>query len=56
MSLAILIQLYNSLILPHLQYCIEIWAHALNNSKIVTVQKRAMRIINSLPYRAQPHC
>ena len=48
----ILRQLYDTLILPHLQYGIEIWGHAHGSSKILALQKRAIRIINSLMYRA----
>ena len=43
-----LILLYNSLFLPHLNYCSEVWANTYKTSlnKIVVLQKRVIRIIH----------
>ena len=45
-----LITLYNSLFLPHVSYCCEIWASTFksNLQKIVTLQKRCIRIIHKV--------
>ena len=46
--------LYNSLIVPHLTYCIEAWGSA-NKTYIEPVfklQKRAIRVVNGSEYRA----
>ena len=42
-----LITLYNSLFVPHLSYCCEVWANTFKTSlqKIVVLQKRCVRII-----------
>ena len=42
--------LYNTLILPHLNYCLIIWG--INASRILLLQKKAMRIISNSWYRA----
>ena len=42
--------LYNTLILPHLNYCLIIWG--INTSRILLLQKKAMRIISNSWYRA----
>ena len=44
--------LYNSLILPHLNYCAAIWGsnYATRTFKIFKLQKRAVRIIDKKPY------
>ena len=48
-----LLTLYNSIVLPYLSYCCEIWGNTyksrLNN--IVILQKRAMRIVHGVHYR-----
>ena len=46
----ILLMLYNSLILPHLQYAILCWGF--KSSRLFKLQKRAMRIITSSKYNA----
>ena len=45
-----LVQVYNSLLLPYLNYCVEVWGntHSTKLNKIVTLQKRAIRIIAGL--------
>ena len=45
--------LYNSLILPHLQFGIEIWysCSERNHNRIFALQKRSIRAIKSLQYR-----
>ena len=43
--------LYNSLILPHLQYCILSWGF--KSDRIFKLQKRAVRIITCSKYNAQ---
>lgn len=44
--------LYNTLILPYLSYCVEIWGntHKTNLQPLCTLQKRAIRIINNIGY------
>ena len=42
--------LYNSLILPHLQYCIMIWGY--KSSRISKLQKRAIRTVCNSKYNA----
>ena len=42
--------LYNTLILPHLNYCLIVWG--LDSSRIQLLQKRAMRSITNSWYRA----
>ena len=39
--------LYNSLFLPHIMYCLEIWGNNVNNNLqcISTLQKKAVRIV-----------
>ena len=46
----ILKTIYNSLILPHLLYCILAWGHSC--SRIVLLQKKAIRIINKGKYNS----
>ena len=46
----VLLQLYNSLFLPHVNYGILIWGH--NNERIVKLQKRAVRFITQSKYLA----
>ena len=50
-----LLTLYNSLIYPHLIYCIEVWGTAadIHINSLFKLQKKAIRIIKSAPYRAQ---
>ena len=45
--------LYCSLILPYLNYCIEVWGNTYktNIQSLCTLQKRAIRIINNVGYR-----
>ena len=47
-----LLLLYNALILPHLNYCAMIWGrnYPTNIKRIITLQKRAVRIIDKKPY------
>ena len=53
-----LLQIYNAIILPHINYCCLIWGsgYALHTKKILTLQKRAMRIIEGIfpPQSASP--
>ena len=42
--------IYNSLIQPHLYYCILAWGFS--NSRIQKLQKRAIRIISGVKYNA----
>ena len=46
--------LYNSLIYPYLSYCVEVWGTADETkiSSLVKVQKKALRMIVSAPYKA----
>ena len=47
-----LLTLYNTLLVPHLIYGIEVWLGAikLNQDRIFNLQKKAVRAVNSLPY------
>ena len=47
-----LIMLYNTLVLPHLNYCVAIWGknYPTNIKKLKLLQKRAVRIIDKKPY------
>ena len=47
-----LLTLYNTLLVPHLIYGIEVWLGALklNQDRIFKLQKKAVRAVNSLPY------
>ena len=47
-----LLSLYYSLIYPHLNYCIVMWGSAAKSvlSKLVVLQKRAVRLIENAPY------
>ena len=51
--LNILIQLYNTLILPYISYCTIIWGNCSDSliNKVFILQKRAIRIITSSPPR-----
>ena len=46
--------LYYSLIYPYLSYCVEVWGGASNKliSTLFKLQKKAVRIIVSAPYKA----
>ena len=46
--------LYNTLILPHLYYCILIWAHSsvLNMNRLLMFQKKIVRIVTHSQYLA----
>ena len=46
----ILLSLYNTLILPHINYCILSWGK--ENDAILLLQKRAVRVIASAGYRS----
>ena len=46
----ILLTIYNSLILPHLNYCILAWGY--DSKRLYKLQKKALRIINKSPYLA----
>ena len=46
----ILITLYNSLVLPHLQYSILCWGY--NPGRVTILQKRAIRLISGSKYNA----
>ena len=47
-----LLLLYNTLILPHLNYCAAVWGSAYRSKlyKIIVLQKRAVRIIDHKPF------
>ena len=49
-----LLSLYNTLILPHLQYCVLTWGNTFRTylNKIHIVQKKALRLINNSSYRS----
>ena len=49
----VLIQLYNSLILPYFTYCITAWGGTFENHlyPLIKLQKRVLRIICKKPYR-----
>ena len=49
----ILIMIYNTLILPHLSYCCEIWGNTYNTrlNSLTLLQKRAIRIIDNVDWR-----
>ena len=48
-----LLTVYNTLILPHLSYCCEIWGNTYNSrvKDLVLLQKRAVRIIDKTDYK-----
>ena len=48
-----LLTVYNTLILPHLSYCCEIWGNTYNSrlKELVLLQKRAVRLIDKAGYR-----
>ena len=46
----IIVLLYNTLILPHFNYCIMAWGYQSN--RIIKLQKRALRIISKSKYNA----
>ena len=50
----VLLLLYNSLILPYLNYCIQIWANCSeqNMLRLLKLQKKAIRIVSHSDYRA----
>ena len=45
---SILVTIYNSLILPHLSYCIEVWGHTFETvlKPLYILQKRIVRLMN----------
>ena len=45
------LMLYNSLLLPQLNYCILAWGH--NCTKLIKLQKKALRVISISKYNAQ---
>ena len=54
--LSTLVTLYNSLIYPHLIYCIEIWGNAAGvyQTSLFNIQKKIVRVIKSASYRSDP--
>ena len=50
----ILINIYNAIVLPHLNYCNEIWGktYKLHVDKLYTLQKRAVRLITKSSFRS----
>ena len=48
-----LLTIYNTLILPHLSYCCEIWGNTYTSRirELVLLQKRAVRLIDKVGYR-----
>ena len=57
LPLEILKIIYNSLLLPHITYGLEIWYGALqgNQDRVFKIQKKAIRAINKLPYNDHTH-
>lgn len=51
-----LLMLYNSLLLPHMTYCCEVWGNTYlsNTRKLTLIQKKAMRIVHGLGFL--DHC
>ena len=49
----ILLMIYNTLVVPHLTYCCEIWGNTYNTRlrDLVLLQKRAVRIIDNADWR-----
>ena len=47
-----LLLIYNTLVLPYLNYCVEVWGNTFDTklSRIKILQKRAIRIIAGLPH------
>ena len=45
--------IYNTLILPHLQYCCELWGntYSCRIQDLIVLQKRAIRVIDKAPFR-----
>ena len=41
---SILITLYNSIVLPHFNYCLVVWGSSTNVTKLYTLQKKFLRI------------
>ena len=54
LPLRILVQLYNSMILPYFNYCIIVWGNCASYllQKLFLLQKRAVRVITNSYYRA----
>lgn len=54
LNVSTLVTIYNSFIYPYLTYGVEVWGNAVecNIKPIITLQKRAIRMINSAHYRA----
>ena len=48
-----LLMLYSTLILPYINYCIEIWGNTYETylEPLIKLQKRALRIVSGLKYR-----
>ena len=48
-----LLMLYNTLILPYLSYCLEVWGniYSSNLQPVVLIQKRAVRIVHKVSFR-----
>ena len=44
--------LYNSLLLPQLNYCILAWGHNCNCKRLIKLQKKALRVISISKYNA----
>ncbi len=44
--------LYSSLVLPYLNYCVEVWGNTYKTTlqTLSTIQKRAIRIVNNVGY------
>ena len=53
--LSVLLTLYNTLVLPHFNYCILSWGYVVKeNHHLYLLQKKAVRIITQISYIA--HC
>ncbi len=53
-SQEVLVTMYNSLVLPHFNYCSTIW-HDDNIENVLKLQKRAARVITSSDYSIRSH-
>ena len=57
LPISILKTIYNSLVVPYFNYCIEIYSSATQYQKqrLVILQKKAVRAVNSLPWNHHTH-
>jgi hypothetical protein len=48
----ILLSIYNALVLPYINYSLLAWGFSTNTKRILTLQKKAVRILTSSQYNA----